>query len=769
MRSVRLRFRTELRSRWRAWVAIAVLGGVFYGSVVAAAAGGQRTNSVVARARNSSFAPDVFMVPSYSINGELLRYDAIARFPEVRRAFRMPLFPNREDYEVNGLGGPEVLGSLGRLLAGRLPDPRRPDEAIANFVAREERHLDLGDVVNLHLAGPGFTGDGAPPPGPNQRVRIVGIVASLGDFASVAGPGLSVTPAFVDRFADTSAHNDLFMFVLRRHEDDLPAFRRHMSELTGGKPIFFVEAKNDYVQVQRSFHVQAVALWVLAAFLGLVTLLVFTQALARLTWSESADNPTLSAIGMTRLQRLGLAALRGLFIGGLGALVASVLSVAVSGLMPFGRPRMAEPSPGLSAPAGFMIGGFVVTFSVLLLQSTIPAAVRRRAVATRPSRIADVATRVRGAPASIGVRLALEPGRGADSVPVRSALAATTLGVVAVVMSLTVSASLTQLLTTPRLYGWGWDAAVELQQAPADARTALETLPGVAAVGYGNLGAQVSIGSATAELVSMETGPIEPVLLDGRRPERSDEVAPARKTLRAAHAHIGSWISVAVQGQGRARRMRVTGVAVLPVESDTSTLGEGALVSGAGLRAFVPDVKPDVAFIRYSAGADHAGVLHAIGAVVGDPHLVTEPTAPSSVVDFGRVRSLPLVLAGLLAGLCLGTIAHLLVSSTHRHRHDLGVLRAMGFVARQVRAVVVWQAVALAVLSSVVGLPVGVAFGRTVWTMFAHDAGFVGQPVTRLLPLAGVGAGIIVLAVLVAAQVGRPASRSRAAVVLRAE
>ena len=33
-----------------------------------------------------------FSVPAYSINAELLRFDAIARFPEVQQALRPPLF-----------------------------------------------------------------------------------------------------------------------------------------------------------------------------------------------------------------------------------------------------------------------------------------------------------------------------------------------------------------------------------------------------------------------------------------------------------------------------------------------------------------------------------------------------------------------------------------------------------------------------------------------------------------------------------------------------
>src|SRR3954447_6039571 len=86
------RFRAELRSRRRTWLSVAVLAGVFYGAVIAALAGAQRTDTVVARSIRHKLAPDVFMVPVFSIHPDLLNYDAISRFPEVREAIRIDNF-----------------------------------------------------------------------------------------------------------------------------------------------------------------------------------------------------------------------------------------------------------------------------------------------------------------------------------------------------------------------------------------------------------------------------------------------------------------------------------------------------------------------------------------------------------------------------------------------------------------------------------------------------------------------------------------------------
>ena len=76
-----------------------------------------------------------------------------------------------------------------------------------------------------------------------------------------------------------------------------------------------------------------------------------------------------------------------------------------------------------------------------------------------------------------------------------------------------------------------------------------------------------------------------------------------------------------------------------------------------------------------------------------------------------------MVLLGLIA------IAHAIVVSVRRGRHDLGVLRALGFRGRDVGATVAWQAVALAVVGGAIGIPLGVLVGRFVWRAVAEGTG----------------------------------------------
>jgi ABC-type lipoprotein release transport system permease subunit len=128
----------------------------------------------------------------------------------------------------------------------------------------------------------------------------------------------------------------------------------------------------------------------------------------------------------------------------------------------------------------------------------------------------------------------------------------------------------------------------------------------------------------------------------------------------------------------------------------------------------------------------------------------------------------PLVLAlitALMGALVLVSLAGARRTDTAVSR-DLAILKALGFVSRQVRATVAWQATAIAGL--VIGLPLGVAAGRWGWTVLARGFAIEPVPVIPLLVLLAVPA-VLVLANVVAAVPARAAARTQAAVVLRTE
>jgi len=82
---------------------------------------------------------------------------------------------------------------------------------------------------------------------------------------------------------------------------------------------------------------------------------------------------------------------------------------------------------------------------------------------------------------------------------------------------------------------------------------------------------------------------------------------------------------------------------------------------------------------------------------------------------------------------------------------------------------VAWQATVIAVIGVVAGIPLGIALGRWLWIIFAHEIYAVPLATVPVLPLVLVGLGALVLANAVAALPGRYAARTPTALVLRAE
>jgi len=145
------------------------------------------------------------------------------------------------------------------------------------------------------------------------------------------------------------------------------------------------------------------------------------------------------------------------------------------------------------------------------------------------------------------------------------------------------------------------------------------------------------------------------------------------------------------------------------------------------------------------------------------------PLQQPDLTNLERVGYLPGLLAGLVALLAVGTLAHALVSAVRRRRCDLAILKTLGFGRGQVTQTVAWQATTFALAALLVGMPLGIVGGRWAWRLVAGQLGVVSGPVVPPVPVLAVGAGALLAANLVAAGPGWVAARVRPATVLRSE
>jgi hypothetical protein len=178
---------------------------------------------------------------------------------------------------------------------------------------------------------------------------------------------------------------------------------------------------------------------------------------------------------------------------------------------------------------------------------------------------------------------------------------------------------------------------------------------------------------------------------------------------------------------------------------DRITPGEGGLVTSDAATGLAPDLAeitvPQSFLIRFRQGVDRGD---AVAQLERDfPGFVVRPLTSDEIDNVTRVSGLPAVLAGLVAALGAGAVLHALLTTVRRRRRDFAVLKCLGFARRQVVAIIAWQAVGLAAVALLVGLPLGVAAGRWAWRLTAEALGVVGSPVVPLVTLA-----VLVLTVL---------------------
>jgi ABC-type lipoprotein release transport system permease subunit len=82
---------------------------------------------------------------------------------------------------------------------------------------------------------------------------------------------------------------------------------------------------------------------------------------------------------------------------------------------------------------------------------------------------------------------------------------------------------------------------------------------------------------------------------------------------------------------------------------------------------------------------------------------------------------------------------------------------------------VAWQASVSVGIGTVIGVPLGIALGRSLWVLFAEELYAVPQPTASVPSVVIVVIGALLLANLVAAFPGWRAARTPTALVLRAE
>ena len=134
-----------------------------------------------------------------------------------------------------------------------------------------------------------------------------------------------------------------------------------------------------------------------------------------------------------------------------------------------------------------------------------------------------------------------------------------------------------------------------------------------------------------------------------------------------------------------------------------------------------------------------------------------------------RIEDVPEVLALVLAVLGVAVLAQLMVVWVQRRRRDIAILKTMGFVRRQVLALVAWQSGTFATLSLLIGIPLGILVGRGAWALFAGELGIGSSSVLPGIRIVLCVPAVLLIALMVAVGPAWFASRVQPAKVLQSE
>jgi ABC-type lipoprotein release transport system permease subunit len=263
-------------------------------------------------------------------------------------------------------------------------------------------------------------------------------------------------------------------------------------------------------------------------------------------------------------------------------------------------------------------------------------------------------------------------------------------------------------------------------------------------------------------------GHIGYVLRSGVQPVGANEMVIGPQTAKQFHFHVGDTVPVDDTSGGRSP-VRIVGIALFPA-LDSGTFNDSIGFSAAGFARHVePDSVTRRVVVKVGSKGEAAAVEPQLARIVGNGMAATSPIRPGDVDNLASLRRFPLVLALFTALLGFAAIAHVVLTTTRRRRHDLATLRSLGLTPRQAQGCLVWQALTIAAAAVVIGVPLGVLAGSRVWQAATRSLGTATDPARALVMLGMVAAGALLVAAAIAAPAGWRATRARPASALHTE
>jgi putative ABC transport system permease protein len=216
-----------------------------------------------------------------------------------------------------------------------------------------------------------------------------------------------------------------------------------------------------------------------------------------------------------------------------------------------------------------------------------------------------------------------------------------------------------------------------------------------------------------------------------------------------------------VAGGGAERELALQGIS-----DDTTVLGY-FVVTRTTFASLIPEQLDAQVFASVDEGADVARVRAEVERALARFPSIEVLDRQGFIGDLaGQLTGLVNVVYGLLALsiiIAMIGIANTLSLSIHERTRELGLLRAVGMTRAQIRSVVRWEAVVIAVVGTLVGLVLGMGLSR------ALVQSLEGFGLTRFdVPVATLAIQVVIAALLAVLASIRPARRAAKLDILQA-
>ncbi len=810
MSGIWLRYVTGLRRSWQSWMVLAVVCGLTLSLALAAAADARRTSSALERYLSAYRSPDAAVAVDQTLYApELVNqlFDQVDRLPQVNAAAHVQgVFLEVMDehggfvpaFDFGSAAGKLVddtaiheVGAF-QLFGGRFPTADRADEVMVNREAMAEGGWSIGDHVDsirlFRKSDLDDEGNADPTKGEQLQLTIVGVAQRPDELLDDTGgraPQVYLFPAF-GRAHDAPGFYLIDYVRLRNGASDEAGFQSAAAAISSSTPqdplqySSFNDAMRHSVQALRP---QVVAIWLLAAVLLIAALYFTAQSVARSLRTHYSDLAALRALGVSRWSIALAITMHAATIAVVAAFVAAFACWASSMATPLGATRDIDPDPGLHLDLSVMLIGaaiIIVTLSTMLLIWSWRLAGRARqssgadGSATSDASIASAGLigRLRtGVLSSTAMRFAFQSSSDRNSAAVHGVTGSAALGIALFVGGLAFASTVQTVLETPAAHGWNWDAAIvnNFGAIPDEAVASISDDDHVDELSAFTTGVLTIGGHSVFSLgIDQKLGAVYLSLTDGRAPQSADEIVLGESTFKATGRSMGDTIEVVTPQD--TREMTIVGLATFPpigsARFGSLSLGDGAATIASVLSTADPTGIYSGLLVRVRDGSKVADMasLRASVAEMGcsDSSCFLTDAQPPQLAGYAELRSIWVPFGLAIGSLVAVPLGYGVVSSVRARRRELSILRAMGMRQRQVSAIVMLQGLSIVIVSSIVGVVVGVVAAGFAWTVFSRSVGLDWPLDAPKLAYASIVAGALGIAVLVSIFVAVTPSARRA-------